>query len=49
VREEMSIIAAIERSGWPRSVKPACGVEPNDFMSNWTCCNTCVSKHGGDC
>ena len=36
-------------SGWARFGKPACGVEPNDSMSNWTCCDTCVSKHGGNC
>ena len=41
--------AGIEHSGWPRSAKPGCGVEPNDSMSSWTCCNTCVSKRGGNC
>src|SRR5437588_8352509 len=32
---------------WTRFGKPGCGVERNDSMSNWTCCNTCVSKRGG--
>ena len=49
VPEETSITPGIELSGWPRSGKPGCGVEPNDSMSNWTCCNTCVSKRGGNC
>jgi transposase len=39
----------IEPNGWPRFGKPTCGDEPNDSMSNWTCCNTCVSKRGGNC
>jgi transposase len=46
-REEMSTIVVIERSGWTRSAKPACGDERNDSMSNWTCCNTCGSRRGG--
>ena len=38
------------REQWlARSAKPACGDEPSDSMSSWTCCNTCVSKHGGNC
>src|ERR1700730_16484720 len=40
----MSTIVVIERSGRTRSAKPACGDERNDFMSNWTCCNTCGSR-----
>jgi hypothetical protein len=27
------VTAGVERSGWPRSGKPGCGVAPNDFMS----------------
>ena len=49
VREEMSTIVGIELSGWPRFGKPACGDERSDSMSSWTCCNTCVSKRGGNC
>jgi transposase len=49
VQEETSITLGIEPSGWPKSGKLACGVEPNDSMSNWTCCNTCASKRGGNC
>jgi transposase len=47
--EEMSITVGIGLSGWTRSVKPACGVEPNDSMSNWTCCKNYVSKLGENC
>ena len=36
-------------SGWGRSPKPACAVEPSNSISNWTCCNTCVSKRGENC
>ena len=42
-------VVGIEVSGSARFGKPACGVEPNDSMSNWTCCGTCVSKRGGNC
>src|ERR1039458_6033508 len=45
----MSIIVDIERSGWTRSANPECGVERSDSMNSWTCCNTCVSKRGGNC
>src|SRR5205807_1728217 len=45
---ETSIKPGIESSGWQRSGKPGCGVEPNDSTSNWTCCNTCASKRGGE-
>jgi transposase len=38
----------IEPSGWPKSGKPACDVEPNDSTNSSTCCSTCVSKHGGN-
>lgn len=38
------------RAEWLAKIrKPGCGVEPNDCMSNSTCCNTCVSKRGGNC
>ena len=46
---DVSLSSASSASGWTRSGKPACGVGPNDSMSNWTCCNTCVSKRGGNC
>ena len=42
--EETSITPGIEPSGWQNSGRPACAVEPNDSMSNWTCCDTCVNK-----
>ena len=30
----------IEPSGWQNSGRLPCVVEPNDSMSNWTCCDT---------
>jgi Transposase len=49
VPEETSMTPGIEPSGWRNSGKRVCAVEPNDSMSNWTCCATCVSKPGGNC
>jgi hypothetical protein len=41
---------ARHRAEWlENSRKPACADEPNDSMSSWTCCNTCDSRHGGNC
>ena len=39
------------RSEWlaKNSRRPALAVEPSDSISNWTCCNTCASKLGGNC
>ena len=38
------------RSQWLAKIREAgaCGGGPNDSMSNWTCCNTCGSKRGGE-
>src|SRR5438876_32966 len=30
-------------------MKPASVAEPNDSISNWTCCSTCASKRAASC
>ena len=48
-KEAVPTTTAIARSGWERFPRPALAAEPNNFISNWTCCNTYGSKRGANC
>ncbi len=39
-----STLHVIAPSGWPRSLNQEFGFERNGSISNWICCNRCVSK-----